>query len=322
MANFQEILNACERKIEYNWEPQFIKYLESLTQSKQNNSIITKINTDENCLLGLYTSVSRYAETGYDLRYKGQSIAEFEKGVVNYTSSKDSEYFGSSLNLQGLSLLEVLNQISDLKEIKPLKSKEHIFESRILKYLNSNKKKYLKQIKPVTVNELFFQMPTFFKASKHGEEEYKPKGGGIDILARLKCRNASPKTENCFCIMELKDSLSHKENPEEIIKQAIAYSCCIQHLIRSECGQKWYDFFRGEEGSKQVPKTLTLYACVVVPFGERFQKSSIPDNYKIEDELYYSNGDKLRLRYLYLEMNDNLTEIMSEPVTNLELKTN
>ena len=265
--------------------------------------------------------VSRYAENGYDLRYKGQSIVEFENGIVKDSSSKNSEYFGTSLNFQGFSLLEVLNQISNLKEMKLLKSREHVFESRILKYLNSNKKKYLKQIKPVTVNELFFQMPTFFKASKHGAEEYKPKGGGIDILARLKCSNASPKTENCFCIMELKDSLSHKEGPKEIIQQAIAYSCCIQHLIRSECGQKWYDFFRGEEGSRQIPKNLTLYACVVVPFGGKFQKTNIPKNYKIEDELYYSNGDKLRLRYLFLEMNDNLTEIESEPVTNLELKT-
>lgn len=323
LGDLQTVLTTYEKKIEKGWEVNFLHYLTSLKKIKKTNSCIKKINSDRDSFFGIYSSVSNYAKDKYDIRYKGQNIVSLQNGSVIDIANNIDDYFHSfPKDIIGKPLWESIGLLHNISEKKEIKSKEHLFESRLLKYLNSSKKKILRHITPVTIKGLFFQMPTFFKASEHGEEEFSLAGGGIDILARIKRRKVSPKKENCICIMELKDSISKgNEEPFQIIQQAMAYACCIQQLIRSEHGQEWYDIFRGKNNSKKIPTPLVLYACVVVPFGNGFQKDNIPESYKIEEELSFENGDKLRLRYLYLEMNENYTEIISEPVTNLELKS-
>lgn len=320
--NLQKVLSIYEKKIQKDWEEKFLQYLKSIKKSKKSDPCIERINSDRDSFLGIYSSVTNYTKGIYDIRYKGQKIMSLQNGIVKKIESNNKIYFNSiPEDIVNKSLNESIMLLRNITEKKEINSKEHIFESRLLKYLNSSEKNILRQITPVTINGLFFQMPTFFKASKHGEEEFSLGGGGIDILARIKCRNVSPRSENCLCVMELKDSITKgSEEPLQIIQQAMAYACCIQKLIRSEHGQEWYDVFREQNNSKEIPSPLVLYACVVVPFGKAFQRNNIPESYKIEDELLFSNGDKLRLRYVYLEMNENYTEIIGNPVTNLELK--
>ncbi len=320
--DLQNLLKKYENMVQKGWKDVFLNYLRNLKNIQKLDSCIKEINSDRDSFFGVYTSVSEYEKDKYDIRYKGQKIARLQNGnVVSVESNVDRLFFSFPKNIIGEPLSRSIKLLYNITEKKEIRSKEHLFESRLLKYLNSPGKKILRQVAPVTINNLFFQMPTFFKASDHGKEKFSLSGGGIDIFARIKCRSASPRYENCFCIMELKDSITKgTEEPMQIIRQAMAYACCVQQLIRSEYGQEWYDFFRAQDDSKEIPSSLVLYACVVVLFGGSFQKENIPESYKIKEELSFTNGDKLRLRYLYLGMNKKYTEIIDDPVTNLELK--
>ena len=93
------------------------------------------------------------------------------------------------------------------------------------------------------------------------------------------------------------------------------------HFVWSEGtddGKDWYNFFRDKDDEKEIPNPLILYACVVAPF---------PKDKKIKSEYFITNdditfpnsNDILKLRYLYLDMNEDFSEI-NEIETNLELR--
>ena len=321
MSEYQKFLYDCEKKVKAGeWEQNFKNYLNNVKNMAAIDDKISGINTDVNNPLGIYTSVSRATNSAYDIRYQGQNVATVEGAKVRFNENL-VKYFNDIPDSNNLTSIEAVEKLSKMKirDGKKLHSPEHLVESRVLKYMNLDEKKYLKQMRPVTIKGLFFQMPTFFSAS--GEKKlFVENGGGIDILARIKVAKEKPNMENHLCIMELKDSITKGEEPQVIIRQSIAYACCIQKLLRSEQGQEWYDFFRGKDDSKDIPNPLVLYACVVVPFGNGFDKDNIPADYKINEEIAFENGDELRLRYLYLDMNDDYTKIVGEPETNLELK--
>lgn len=323
MGDYQNYLRDCEKIIkDGEWEQNFRNYLNNVKNMEAVDDNISRINSDANCPLGIYTSVSKAANSAYDIRYQGQNVAAVESGKVRFNENL-AKYFDDIPSFGDFTPIEAIENLSKMKikDGKKLHSPEHLVESHVLKYMNLDaEKKYLKHMRPVTIKNLFFQMPTFFSASNHGGEVFRKDGGGIDVLARIKVADESPKDENHLCIMELKDSITSGEEPNVIIKQAIAYACCIQKLLRSNQGQEWYDLFRGQEDTKSIPSPLVLYACVVVPFGKGLVKGNLPDGYKRNGEISFANGDKLRLRYLYLDMSDDYTEIVGEPETNLNLK--
>ena len=323
MSDYQSFLLDCEKKIEdEEWEQNYKNYLNNVKNMEPVDDNILEINSNANCPLGVYTSVSKAESSTYDIRYQGQNVATVEGGKVQFNENL-AKYFENIPVSDDSTPIETIENLSKMKikDGKKLHSSEHLVESRVLKYMNLDaKKEYLKQMRPVTIKKLFFQMPTFFSASNHGGEVFRKDGGGIDILARIKVTGESPKDENHLCIMELKDSITSGEEPNVIIQQAIAYACCIQKLLRSNQEQEWYDLFRGQEDTKSIPSPLVLYACVVVPFGKGLVRGNLPDSYKIDEEISFANGDKLRLCYLYLDMSDDYTRIVGNPETNLKLK--
>lgn len=323
MIGYQDFLTETERSVETDWEEYFRNYLTKISKTKNINKKIQGYNTNKDSPLGIYSSISKIDSAKYDIRYLGQNIATYtEKGF----ELKDNlfEYFDIVPEIKDADEETVLNILNGLQPKKILRSPEHIFESCILKKMNMEENKvYFRNMQPITFsNGLFFQMPTFFSASNHKEDpRYKKNGGGIDIFARVKIKNEPVDKCNHLCIMELKDEYNRKnETPDLIIYQAIAYACCIHKLLRSSEGIKWYNFFRGNDNNKNIPENLVLYACVVTPIKKG---EIIPDEYKIEDELVFENtNDKLKLRYIYIPMNDDLTDIIDEPITNLEIIEN
>lgn len=236
------------------------------------------------------------------MRYNGQSVAKYEN--VKFSLKKNLEdYFENVPDITNLSEDEVLSVLNGMEIKKKLHSPEHVFESRLLKEMKKGKDKViLRNITPICIKDLFFQMPTFFASSKHEEIAFSVNGGGIDIFARIQIKNEQVSKRNHLCIMELKDEFGRKGEPPDIVmEQAISYACCIQKLLRSEKGKDWYNFFRNENGdSKEIPEPLILYACVVTPCP---QDGNIPDEYKIEDEISFPDSkDKLKLRYIYFDL--------------------
>lgn len=314
MCDYQNFLSDCEKKIQTGeWEKNFRNYLSNIKKMEPVGGWIKKVNENPDDPFGIYTSVSGTAKSEYDIRYYGLKVATVKGEKVNLTKNV-SKYFDDIPNVDNLTPPEAVEKLSKMRLKEKLRSPERLVESRVLKYMKLGRcKKYFRQMQPVTINGLFFQMPTFFKGSNHGKESCAEKGGGIDILARI----SDPRSH--ICIMELKDSVTKGEEPKDIIRQAVAYACCIQKLLRSEQGKEWYTFFRGRNDTKDIPNPLVLFACVVVPFGKGFDKNNVSDN-KIDEEILFENGDKLRLRYLYLNMNEDYTEIVGAPETNLNLK--
>lgn len=144
---------------------------------------------------------------------------------------------------------------------------EHDMESWLLKNYaqTSSAQKEVSYIQPVTMlgSRAFFQMPTPIKASnvKKGVDQLaysRQYGGGIDILARVGSGRSTT-----LAVLELKDENKASEVPEYVLCQAVAYATFIQALLRSNCGQQWWEFF-GFGGT--IPKALKLKAAVVMPY--------------------------------------------------------
>ena len=135
-------------------------------------------------------------------------------------------------------------------------------EAAIESYMNKRINKVLRYVAPVKLHKNVFQMSSPVGGndlSKEGTTITKTKSGHIDLLARVKVRPAVYD----LMIIELKDEYTDKERPELVIKQAIAYATFIHNLLRSEQGLDWYHFFGFN--SANLPKTLTLHACVMMP---------------------------------------------------------
>lgn len=323
--DYSEFLKILEEElVSSDWKTVFKERLNKFKTKTEIDKRLIQINGDIDSPIGIYTSTTKSKQGVVDIRYKGQSIGISKGGNIEFSKTFD-DYFNPELKSSMSDLNYFLeNYKGKLVEEKKLHSPEHKFESFLLKTMKVNNKTgngiELKFIKPVCVNDLFFQMPTFYKASNHEKiPQFSFKGGGIDILSRIQIKDMPPKKMNHLCVMELKDEIDKKgETPDLIIKQAITYAFCIYKLLKSDDGKDWYNFFRDKDDEKEIPNPLILYACVVAPF---------PKDKKIKSEYFITNdditfpnsNDILKLRYLYLDMNEDFSEI-NEIETNLELR--
>ena len=115
-------------------------------------------------------------------------------------------------------------------------------------------------------------MPTPLKASTHNPT-YPVKGGGIDILARIKPLNGTSR----ICVMEVKDENKPAESQATAMAQAVTYAVFIAYLLRSKSGQHWWDFFmenllkatKEKDGTtrNEVPKSLHIDVVTIMPQG-------------------------------------------------------
>lgn len=268
------------------------------------------------------------SKTTFELRFHGQSVAEINvkkqslNDVCVYISVKCPKTYLTNAftaaqmsdELQRLIKYSAMRNLSwrseeakDFRKIyaelekklnsdSAVKSKlsqpEPDMECALLKNYSqkSSANKEILNIQPVMIGDTNarFQMPTPIKASeaKNGIDfiKYSEKGGGIDILARIG-NGRSTK----LAVLELKDSYSKGEPAEKAIHQAIAYATFIRELLRSESGEKWWEFF-GFGGD--IPQKLEIKAIIVMPSY---------DNAKTDfggKELSVGN-DVIKLGYIY-----------------------
>jgi hypothetical protein len=74
--------------------------------------------------------------------------------------------------------------------------------------------------------------------------------------------------------MELKDQNKKSESQADAMKQAVVYATFIAKLLRSESGEKWWNFFMGHtQGTNDsqtisaMPSTLDIDVVTVMPKG-------------------------------------------------------
>jgi len=274
----------------------------------------------------LYTSISNLLKNNvlnYDLRFLGQSVAniKIKQGVVIITTNKkkdssNKKYFHIDVPLK----VEKWNSYKASKFRKEFKqcvsdrghSQEHKIESALLSEFKRKDRstKALCNIQPVLLASSFFQMATPIKASLLDISYSNDKGGGIDILARVKHKDNSVK----LCVMELKDEYKKSEPPQKVMNQAVAYATFIANLLRSESGKEWYKIF-GFSGN--VPEILTIDVSTVMPSpGNNELEDFSNERIKILDDtfielysLYFKDKSKYIDGYNY-EFNGSLKEGM------------
>lgn len=179
-------------------------------------------------------------------------------------------------------------------------NEEHRVESMLLTEFSKSQGKIknvkLHNIQPIKIAGVArFQMPTPLRASG-SKVQYVKKGGGIDILARVGRGRGTT-----LCIMEVKDEYVNREPPEKAITQGLYYAAFIRELLRSKCGNDWWNIF-GFGGT--VRKQLTLYVCCVMPFN----KAGASDTSFSRNRMSIEN-DTIELHYIYFSEDGKVNNI-------------
>ena len=238
------------------WEERFQGYIQNIAINHQK---IGKRSFRKPDGLSLYSSVGSNGKS-YDLRFRGQSVATVKetaavKVKLNPKSHANQKYFQFDLckeevdwdsteasNFRSFFKKESLKFTAEHPEAdrKKTKSEEHRVENCLLREFSKQlgKEKALCYIQPIKLYNLFFQMPTPLKASTHAPK-YCVKGGGIDILARIKPLKGISR----ICVMEVKDENKPAESQATAMAQAVTYAVFIAYLLQSKSGQHWWDFF-------------------------------------------------------------------------------
>ena len=292
-----------DNKVE--WETRYIEYAGRIS-CNLNNILRVRKTFHEWDTLKLYLSTTN-AKTAkkkirLDLRYLGQSIAQIkaDTGDVKITTkdklANNQKFFGCDIllnNVEWNSPEAAAFRKHFLDHPQAIRgagkgNEEHRIESLLLTEFLKKEGKVFRNIKPVTIADIRFPMPTPLKASKKGIPGYaKQKGGGIDILARTGTGGKNTR----LCIMELKDENKPSEPVNIVVQQAIKYAVFIRELLRSDAGEAWYKLFGF---SSAIPEKLILNAVCVMPDAEGTDISFAGEEYDID-------GDIIQLHYLFFE---------------------
>ena len=283
------------------WEERFQGYIHNIVINHQKKRKRSFRKPDG---LSLYSSVGSNGKS-YDLRFRGQSVATVketaaEKVKLSPKSDANQKYFGLDLrkkvvdwdsteasNFRSFFKKESLKFTTEHPKAdrKKTKSEEHRVENGLLREFSKQlgKEKALCYIQPIKLYNLFFQMPTPLKASTHDPKQSE-KGGGIDILARIKPLKGISR----ICVMEVKDENKPAESQATAMSQAVTYAVFIAYLLRSKSGQHWWNFFmersltetKGKDVTtrNKVPKPLHIDVVTIMPQGttEEFCDVDIP----------------------------------------------
>lgn len=320
--NNKEIVNQTSCLLEENrkeWEDRYDRYakeidLDQYADDRKKFRIPKPLNA--------YSSISRVEKltkhtTSYDLRYQGQSIGEIivKNGKVYLNTKgkeeKNSKYFqyskpwnSDNIEWDSTDAREFRKHFMSLDKSNA-HSPEHKIEQFLLsefsKETRSHEKK-LCSIQPVRLGGLFFQMPTPFTASDHSNGQInlkyvKEKGGGIDILARIKDKGNNPK----LAVLELKDENKKSEPQKEVMWQALAYATFIAYLLRSKSGTFWWEkVFGFKKGFLPNDKPIEIIAATIMPRqeGMEFLEGELDEisveglNVKLIPQTLYFNKDE------------------------------
>lgn len=283
------------------WQRRYSKYLEDIW--KNHGKCYKGFQKPEG--LSLYSTVGERNQSVYQLRFRGQTVAKIwskgtgiellscvksqgsyfpdcplkeEAGRVNWNSPDASKFRGFFKELYG--------------EVKT-KSPEHAVENALLKEFRKkdSKTKVLPNIQPVLLHEQFFQMPTPLKASSNVISYAKEKGGGIDMMARIRTKDGHIH----LCVCEIKDQNVDSESQRKAMSQALAYATFIAKLLTEQ--PDWWEFFMGHrEKRERNPLTLDkniIEVVTIMPLGttETYENGPIQT----------SGGITLRCRSLYYD---------------------
>ena len=213
----------------------------------------------------------------YFLRYLGQNVADIlvsnKTGEVTFStkqySEKNDKYFGYKMihendNWQEQAAKEFREHFKTYRERNDegKRNEEHRIQNLLLRELAKKKgeEKYIKFIQPVLLQGCFLEIPTPFAASNHNPTYAAHRGGGIDILARVKY---GPKTR--LGVVEVKHEYKTNENIFQVLNQAVTYACFICKLLRSESGAKWAKLFKFTNPEELLSKPLIVDAIAAMP---------------------------------------------------------
>ena len=222
-------------------------------------------------------SISERGKSKYFLRYLGQNVADIlvsnETGEIFFSTK---EYQNSNKkNFEYNIVHDNDNWNSKSGEIfrkffngykeridGSKRNEEHRIQNLLLRELAKKKgeEKYIKFIQPVRLQRCFLEIPTPFAASNHNPTYAAHRGGGIDILARVKY---GPETR--LGVVEVKDEYKTNENIFQVLNQAVTYACFICKLLRSESGAKWAKLFKLTNREKLLSKPLIVDAIAAMP---------------------------------------------------------
>jgi hypothetical protein len=320
---YSKIVNDVQSLLINNneWMVRYDSYAEKISKNNYDIGIARKM-FHEWKPLHVYLSITNAKNaTNYlkfQLRYLGQAVADLKANMKTQQVIIDTSNY-DHLNIRDFNCsIKLHKELWDGKQASIFRkyfidrenngeprnvklnkrNEEHRIESLLIsefKKTNSKAKK-IKNIRPVQLSDFRFPMTTPISASNHQKIHYAGQyGGGIDILAR-----AGKGLNTELCIIELKDENTKKESPEEVLKQAVAYTTFIRQLLRSEKGEKWWELFGF---NRKLPEKLVLNAVCAMPSNGMDKKSFANNEIKIDSDI-------IKLHYLYfIEDKNTITQI-------------
>lgn len=293
--------------LEQEWIPRFEGYLRDIW----NNPEKFRKNFNKPRGLSLYSTVSDRKDMVYQLRFRGQTVGKvIAKGssvVLESEVPVAGEYFpdcplkkeDKERDWNSKEACAFRSYFNRLDGMVATRSAEHMVENLLLEEFRkkSSAAKALINIQPVRLQGQFFQMPTPFSAS--GKELYyaNHRGGGIDILARMKTKDGHIR----LCVIEVKDENKPAESQRKAMSQAVAYATFIAKLVTVQ--SKWWEIFSDHIEEKDNTANILdkehIEVVTIMPKGNT--ETCEEEDFEIEDlgiilhcrSLYYDK-DKYR----------------------------
>lgn len=302
----------CEISKDSDWEKRYAKYAKDILKHADLHKIVNKF-AKVKFPLSKYTSISKYKgkKIETDIRYLGQSVGsliiksdgsrifkknkngynDLAKRYPNIPKLKPIEDWGSRNMNRFRSFLSHIDVPS-----AETHSSEHKCENLLLREFHETKsyRKSLINIQPITFGGEYVQLTTNLKASEKGEVYFSRKGGGIDILARVR---HDDDNKVCIAVFELKDENKTNEPMSVVIQQALSYAVFIAKLLDSNAGSDWMKIFGYK---KQCPQIIDVVG--IIPKGEE----------EIIEGEYEVGSFKLRTHTLYFDKEALLSRIKFE----------
>jgi hypothetical protein len=311
------------------WKARFGEYGKAI---KNNSELIKNKKGQFNQRAPLYVYMPIGQAKGsmiFSLRYRGQDVAKLtvtKKGINistkdfnennikfwNCKINKDGIYPWRSKDASKFRKHFILNP--NREEYSEKQNNEHRIESLLLSEFSKKSKstKLLHGIQPILNSGVArFQMSTPLKASGKINVYSGAKGGGIDILCRIRRNN-----DVVLGIVEVKDENIVNEPPEKALEQALSYSIFIRELLRDkECGQIWWELFGFHS---LLPKNgLKLIAACAMPYGKNADKT-ICKGWRV----VFENDDQIELHYIFFkEENNTLKELNSSWTQSAQIRS-
>ena len=312
---FEDTISIAQRELsehKKDWEDRYIDYL------KKTNGNISEIMERRSKFhkwgpLSIYSTIGLAKNNSrcFDIRYQGQSVGnisvtpEFQVllhiSESQYSNNCNKKYFDGypidckpTEKTQGYDWKKApearLFREYFKKDLGKKGHPEHRCENLLLKHLTGRVMvgEQLLQIQPVTITkDLFFQMPTPLTASGN-KVRYSDGHGGIDILARCKRGNKTTLT-----LFELKDE---PDNPNKVIKQAIAYATFIVELCKTSAQNDFWKLCFPENSKAAMTGNDVINVSVLLP-----EQESMPSF--VNKELAVPGSDiKLKLHCTYFKL--------------------